>query len=188
MNLISLFITGLLTENIVLTKFLGICPFIGTSKKEETAFKMGIAVTSVITIASIITYFLYTFLLVPTDTTYLKTLMFILVIAALVQALEMIIKRYSKNLYKAFGIYLPLITTNCAVLGVTLLNINNGYNFIEMLIYSISSGLGFTLVIYLFSTIREYLDNKDVPESFKGAPIALITAGIMALIFARIAI
>lgn len=186
MSLISIFITSLLTENIVLTKFLGICPFVGTSKKEETAFKMGLAVTLVITLSSLITYLLYTYLLVPTDTDYLKTLMFILVIASLVQALEMLIKRYSKSLYKAFGIYLPLITTNCAVLGVTLLNISNGYNLIEMLVYSIGSGLGFTLVIYLFSTIREYLNNKDIPDSFKGAPIALITAGIMALIFARI--
>ena len=186
MNLISLFVTSILTENIVLTKFLGICPFVGTSKKEDTAFKMGIAVTIVVTLSSIITYLLYTYLLVPTDTTYLKTLMFILVIASLVQLLEIIIKRYSKNLYKAFGIYLPLITTNCAVLGVTLLNINNGFNFIQMLVYSIGSSLGFTLVIYLFSTIREYLDKKDVPKIFKGAPIAFITAGIMALIFGRI--
>lgn len=186
MNLINLFLTSFLTENIVLTKFLGICPFVGTSKKEDTAIKMGLAVTLVITLASIITYLLYTYLLVPTDSEYLKTVMFILVIASLVQALEMIIKRYSKTLYKAFGIYLPLITTNCAVLGVTLLNINNGYNFIEMLVYSVGSGLGFTLVIYLFSTIRVYLNNKDIPERFKGAPIGLITAGIMALIFGRI--
>ena len=186
MNLISLFITSILTENIVLTKFLGICPFVGTSKKEETAFKMGIAVTIVVTLSSIITYLLYTYLLVPTDTTYLKTLMFILVIASLVQLLEIVIKRYSKNLYKAFGIYLPLITTNCAVLGITLLNINNGFNFSEMLVYSIGSSIGFTLVIYLFSIIREYLAKKDVPKIFKGAPIAFITAGIMALIFGRI--
>jgi len=186
MNLISIFIAGLFTENILLTKFLGICPFVGTSKKEETAFKMGLAVTIVVTISSIITYLLYTYILVPTDTTYLKTLMFILVIASLVQLLEMIIKKYSKSLYLAFGIYLPLITTNCAVLGITLLNINNNYSFIGMLTYSISSGLGFTFVIYLFSTIREYLDNKPILKSFKGYPIALLTAGIMALIFGRI--
>lgn len=186
MNLINLFITSLLTENIVLTKFLGICPFVGTSKKEDTAFKMGLAVTIVVTLSSIITYLLYTYLLVPTDTTYLKTLMFILVIASLVQLLEMIIKRYSKNLYKSFGIYLPLITTNCAVLGITLLNINNGFNFIQMLVYSIGSSLGFTFVIYLFATIREYLNNKDIPASFRGAPIAFITAGIIALVFGRI--
>lgn len=186
MNLINLFITSILTENIVLTKFLGICPFVGTSKKEDTAFKMGLAVTIVVTLSSIITYLLYTYLLVPTDTTYLKTLMFILVIASLVQLLEMIIKRYSKNLYKSFGIYLPLITTNCAVLGITLLNINNGFNFIQMLVYSIGSSLGFTFVIYLFATIREYLNNKDIPDPFRGAPIAFITAGIMALVFGRI--
>ena len=188
MNLISLFIASILTENIILTKFLGICPFMGTSKKEDTAYKMGLAVTLVVTLSSIITYILYHTLLVPTDTTYLKTLMFILVIASLVQILEMLIKRYSKNLYKAFGIYLPLITTNCAVLGITLLNINNNFSFIEMLIYSIGSGLGFTFVIYLFSTMRQKLENSPVPRSFKGSPIALITAGIMALVFARIVI
>lgn len=184
MNLISLFITSILSENIVLTKFLGICPFVGTSKKEDTAFKMGLAVTIVVTLSSIITYLLYTYLLVPTETTYLKTLMFILVIASLVQLLEMIIKKYSKNLYKAFGIYLPLITTNCAVLGITLLNINNGFNFLEMLVYSVSSSLGFTLVIYIFSTIREKISKVDLGR-LNGVPIAFITAAIMTLIFAR---
>ena len=188
MNLISLFLTSIFTENIILTKFLGICPFIGTSKKEETAFKMGVSVTIVVTLSSIITYLLYHYLLVPTDTIYLKTLMFILVIAALVQMLEIIIKRYNKTLYEAFGIYLPLITTNCAVLGITLLNINNEYSFLETLVFSFGSSIGFTLVIYLFATIREYLDKKPIPESFKGAPIALITAGIMALLFMRVVI
>lgn len=188
MNLISLFITSIFTENIILTKFLGICPFMGTSKKEDTAYKMGIAVTIVITLSGIITYLLYHYLLEPTDTTYLKTLMFILVIASLVQMLEIILKRYNYNLYKAFGIYLPLITTNCAVLGITLLNINNDFNFIEMLTFSIGSSIGFTLVIYLFATIREYLDKKPIINSFKGAPIALITAGIMALLFMRVVI
>lgn len=186
MNLISIFITSILTENIILTKFLGICPFIGTSKKEETAIKMGLAVTFVVTISSIITYLLYYYVLIPTDTTYLKTIMFILVIASLVQFLELFIKRYSKGLYKAFGIYLPLITTNCAVLGITLLNINSDFKFLEMLVFSIGSSLGFTFVIYLFSTIREYLNTRNIPTSFKGYPIALITAGIMALIFSRI--
>lgn len=188
MNLISIFITSILTENIILTKFLGICPFMGTSKKEETAYKMGISVTLVVTLSSIITYLLYKYLLVPTETTYLKTLMFILVIASLVQMLEIIIKKHNPSLYKAFGIYLPLITTNCAVFGITLLNISNGYDFIEMLVFSIGSGIGFTLVIYLFASIREYLDKKPIPESFKGAPIALITAGIMALLFMRVII
>lgn len=188
MNLISLFVTSIFTENIILTKFLGICPFMGTSKKEETAYKMGISVMIVVTLSSIITYLLYKYLLVPTETTYLKTIMFILVIASLVQMLEIIIKKYNKNLYKAFGIYLPLITTNCAVLGITLLNISNDYNFIEMLVFSIGSSIGFTLVIYLFASIREYMDKKPIPESFKGAPIALITAGIMALLFMRVII
>lgn len=186
MNLISLFITGLLTENIILTRFLGICPVVGTSNKEKTAIGMGLAVTLVVTLSSIITYLLYTYLLVPNNTTYLRTIMFILVIASLVQLLEMILKRYSNALYKSLGIYLPLITTNCAVLGIVLLNINNEFNFIEMLVFSIGSSLGFTLVIYLFSTIREYMDNKPIAASFKGYPIALITAAIMALVFSRI--
>lgn len=188
MNLINLFITSILTENIVLTKFLGICPFMGTSKKTDTAFKMGLAVTIVVTLASIITYLLYNYVLVLNDATYLKTLMFILVIASLVQILEMLLKKYNKKLYKAFGIYLPLITTNCAVLGITLININNNFSFNEMLVYSIGSSIGFTLVIYLFSTIREYLNNGNVLKSFKGAPIALVTAGIMAMLFMRITI
>lgn len=188
MNLISLFITSLLTENIILTKFLGICPFMGVSKKEDTAFKMGIAVTLVVTLSSIITYILYHLVLIPNDATYLKTIMFILVIASLVQILEIVLKKYSNTLYKSFGIYLPLITTNCAVLGITLINVSNDFNFLEMLTYSIGSSLGFTLVIYIFSTIRERLESSPIIPRFKGAPIALITAGIMALVFARVVI
>ncbi len=185
MNLISLFITGLLTSNVVLSKFLGICPFIGTSNKEKNALYMGISVTLVIVISSTITYLMYTYILVPTDTVYLKTIMFILVIASMVQLLEILLKRFMSKVYKTLGLYLPLITTNCAVLGVTLLNISNGYNFTEMLVYSISASLGFTLVIYIFSTIRERIENSDIPESFKGTPIALITAAIIALVFSR---
>lgn len=185
MNLISLFVTGLLTSNVVLNKFLGICPFIGTSRKTKNAIDMGLSVMLVIVLSSIITYLIYNYILVPTDTVYLKTVMFILVIASMVQLLEIILKKYFTKIYKALGLYLPLITTNCAVLGVTLLNINNDYNFIEMLVYSFSSSLGFTLVIYIFSTIRERLDNSNVKESFKGTPIALIVAAIMALIFSR---
>lgn len=185
MNLISLFVMSFLTENIVLTKFLGICPFVGTSSKEKSAFGMGIAVTLVITLSSIITYFLYYYVLVPTDTIYLKTLSFVLVVACMVQMLEMIIKKKNLKLYQNLGIYLPLITTNCAVLGVLLLNITNQYSFLEMLAYSVGSSLGFTFVIYIFSTIRENLERRDVPKDFKGYPIALITASIMALLFSR---
>lgn len=185
MNLISIFITSLLTENIVLTKFLGICPFVGTSNKEKSALGMGLAVTLVVTLSSIITYLIYYYILIPTNTVYLQTIFFILVIAALVQLLEMLLKKYLPVLYKNLGIYLPLITTNCAVLGITLLNINSGYNFLQMLSFSIGSSLGFTLVIYIFSTIREYMDTKDIPTSFKGYPIAFITAAIMAMIFSR---
>lgn len=185
MNLINLFITSILTENIVLTKFLGICPFIGTSKKRKNAISMGLSVMLVITLSSIITYLLYHYLLVPTKTEYLKTILFVLVIASLVQLLEIILKRYMKPIYDMLGIYLPLITTNCAVLGIVLLNITNDYNFIEMIVYSISSSLGFTLVIYLFSSIREKIDNAPILKPLKGYPIALITAAIMALLFSR---
>lgn len=185
MNLISLFIISLLSGNIVLTKFLGICPFVGTSKSEKNAIGMGISVTIVVTISSIITYLLYHFVLVPTDTTYLRTVMFILVIASMVQILEMILKQYFPKLHKSLGLYLPLITTNCAVLGIALLNINNNFTFLEAIVFSVGSSLGFTLVIYIFSTIREYLETRNVPKSFKGYPIAFITAAIMALIFGR---
>ena len=185
MNLISLFIASFLTENIVLTKFLGICPFIGTSNKEKNALMMGLAVTGVVTISSLITYCLYYYVLLPTNTEYLKTIVFILVIASMVQIVEIIIRNNFKKLHEALGIYLPLITTNCAVLGTVLLNINNHFTLIEALIFSFGSGLGFTLVIYIFSTIRARLETSAVPESFKGTPIALITAAIMALIFGR---
>lgn len=185
LSLSSIFITSLLTSNIVLTKFLGICPFIGTSSKEKNAIGMGLSVMTVVTIASILTYLMYTYILVPTDTTYLRTILFILVIASLVQITEMILKKYVPALHKALGLYLPLITTNCAVLGITLLNINNHYNFIEVLVFSIGSSLGFTMVIYVFSTIRERIESAKVPKSFRGYPIALITAAIMALLFSR---
>lgn len=185
MNLISLFIMSILAENIVLMKFLGICPFVGTSSKEKSAFGMGCAVTIVVTLSSIITYFLYYYVLEPTNTTYLKTLAFVLVVACMVQMIEMLIKRWYPMLYKSLGIYLPLITTNCSVLGILLLNISNHYSFIEMLVYSIGSSIGFTLVIYVFSSIREKLERRCVPCCFKGYPIALITASIMALLFSR---
>ena len=185
MNLISIVTSALLTENVVLTKFLGICPFMGVSTKRKNAISMGLSVMLVVTLSSIITWTLYHFLLVPTKTEYLKTVLFVLVIASLVQLLEIILKRYFKQIHDMLGLYLPLITTNCAVLGIVLLNINNDYNFIEMLTYSICSSLGFTLVIYIFSSMREKINNSDVPTPFKGHPIALITAAIMALLFSR---
>lgn len=185
MNLISLFTMSILSGNIVLSKFLGICPFMGTSKNENNAINMGLSVTLVVTISSVITYFLYHYVLVPTNTTYLKTIMFVLIIACIVQGFEIIIKNTNKKLYDSLGIYLPLITTNCAVLGIVLLNITNDYNLIETLTFSIGSSIGFTLVIYVFASIRERLDTCNVPTSFKGIPIAFITASIMALIFTR---
>ena len=185
MTLINLFVTSLLTQNIVLNKFLGICPFMGTSKSEKNALHMGLSVTFVITLSSVITYLLYNFVLVPTNTEYLKTIMFILVISSVVQILDIVLKKYFKSIHKTLGLYLPLITTNCAVLGITLLNITNEYNMLEVLVYSIGSSLGFTLVIYVFSTIRERLEQTNIPESFKGTPIALITAFIMSLLFMR---
>ena len=185
MDLINLFITGLLTENVILYKFLGICPFIGTSNKEKNAVYMGLSVTLVTTLSSIITYLLYHYVLIPTKSEYLVTIIFILVISALVQILELVLKKLFPIIHKTLGLYLPLITTNCAVLGVTLLNINNNFNFLEVLTFSIASSLGFTLVIYIFSTIRKRIDKCDVPDRFKGVPIALITAFIMALIFKR---
>lgn len=183
MNLISLFITSILTENIVLTKFLGLCPFFGNSNKEKTAISMGICVTIITTLASIITYFIYNFVLVPTKTEYLKTLMSILVIASLVQLLILIVKNKYKKLYISLGIYLSLITTNCAVMGVSLLGINNSYTLLETFVYSLGSSIGFMIVIYVFSTMRERL--KNVPKAFEGIPIAFIIAAIMALIFER---
>lgn len=185
MSLISLFLTSILTGNIVLTKFLGICSFIGTSNNKKNAYMMGLSVSIIVTISSVITYLLYHYILVPTDTTYLKTMVFILVIASMVQIAEIVIKNKFKNLYEDLGIYLPLITTNCAVLGIVLLNINNNYSLVQTLIFSIGSSIGFTLVIYVFSTIRERLETANIPKPFKGIPIALITAAIMSLLFTR---
>ncbi|MGB4985795.1 MAG: RnfABCDGE type electron transport complex subunit A [Erysipelotrichaceae bacterium] len=181
MDLVSLFISAFLINNIVLSKFLGMCPFMGVSKKSESAIGMGAAVTFVIVGSSIITYGLYHYVLVPNGLEFMYLISFILVIASFVQFVEMIIKYYTPSLYKTLGIYLPLITTNCTVLFVAKENINQGFNFLEMLTYSFAVPLGFTLVIYLFSTIREKMESNDIPTSFKGNPIALIVAAIMAL-------
>ena len=164
-------------------RFLGMCPFMGVSKKSSSAIGMGAAVTFVIVAASLVTYGLYYMVLDPLNLQYMDLITFILVIAALVQLVEMIIKKLSPSLYKALGVYLPLITTNCVVLNVTLNNITSGYNFAEMLTYSIAIPVGFTMVLYIFSTIRERLDACDTPLSWKGNPIALIVAAIMALAF-----
>ena len=188
MNLISLFVMSVLTQNIVLSKFLGLCPFMGASNKEKKALGMGAAVSIVVILSSIITYLLYYFILVPSQVTYLKTIVFILVIASMVQIMELLLKHFLPKLHQALGIYLPLITTNCAVLGVMLLSINQNYHFLEMLVYSLGSSLGFTLVIYIFSTIQEYMEKKPIPAPFKGYPIAFITAAIMSLLFGRFVI
>ena len=184
MSLFALFISLMLINNVVLSKFLAICPLLGVSKKSDAALSMGIAVTFVIVISSIITYFLYYVVLEPLGIAYMDLITFILVIASLVQLVEMILKKFSPALYKALGVYLPLITTNCAVLGTALDNISGGYSFIESVVAGFAVPLGFTLVIYVFATIRERLDIYDVPEAFKGVPIALITAGVMACAFA----
>lgn len=185
MNLVSLFITSILANNLILTKFLGICPFFGVSRKERGAIGIGFAIIIVVTLSSLVTYALYYYVLVPSNTEYLKTLVFIFVIAAFVQILEMIMKKFFKSLHKLMGIYLPLITTNCAVLGVILLNIQNDYTIFEVLAYSLGSSIGYMLVIYIFSTIREKMEKSPIISSFKGLPIAFITAFIMALVFAR---
>lgn len=182
-NLFVMLITFVFINNVVLNQFLGMCPFMGVSKKSSSAIGMGAAVTFVIVAASIVTYALYYNVLVPLKLEYMDLITFILVIAALVQLVEMIIKKTSPSLYKALGVYLPLITTNCVVLNVTLNNISAGYDFVEMLTYSIAIPLGFTMVLYIFSTIRERLDAADTPLSWRGNPIALIVAAIMALAF-----
>lgn len=182
-GLVAIFLASILTENYILSKFLGICPFLGVSKKVNTAVGMSVAVTFVMVLSTAVTWPIYTYLLVPNDLAYLQTIVFILIIAALVQLVEIVLRKYIPSLYNALGIYLPLITTNCAVLGVVLLNVQNDYNFIESVVYGITGGLGFLLAIYLFSTVRERLEFADYPKAFEGFPIALITAGLIALAF-----
>ena len=181
--LVGIFLAAILTENYILNKFLGICPFLGVSKKLNTAFGMSCAVTVVMVIATAVTWPVYTYVLVPLNLDYLQTVVFILIIAALVQLLETVMHKYMPPLYNALGIYLPLITTNCAVLGVALLNIQDGYNFVESLVYGITGGIGFTVAILLFSSVRERLEDCDCPKAFRGFPIALLAAGLLALSF-----
>ena len=166
-----------------MVKFLGICPFMGVSKKTDTAVGMGIAVIFVMALASAATWAVNEFLLVSLGLEYMQTVVFILVIAALVQFVEMFLQKAMPSLYQALGIYLPLITTNCAVLGVALLNVQNSYTFIEAVVYGITGGIGFTLAIVLFSSIRQRLEDCDCPKAFKGFPLALIAAGLLALSF-----
>ena len=187
MELFSLFIGLTFVNNVVLSKFYAVCPLLGVSKKSENALNMGYAVTFVIVVASAVTWCLYNYVLVPLELKYLDLITFILVIASLVQFVEMFLKKTSPAIYKAMGVYLPLITTNCAVLGVALDNISAGYNLVEAIVAGLAVSVGFTVVIYVFATIREKLEIADVPESFKGVPIALITVGIMACAIAGIA-
>ncbi|TDQ59113.1 electron transport complex protein RnfA [Mesocricetibacter intestinalis] len=180
---ILLIISTALINNFVLVKFLGLCPFMGVSKKVETAIGMGLATTFVMTVTSLCVYLIDQYLLKPFDATFLRTLIFILAIAVVVQFTEMVIKKVSPVLYRLLGIFLPLITTNCAVLGVALLNINLAHNLIQSILYGFSAALGFALVLILFSSLRERLAAADTPLPFRGTPIALITAGLMSLAF-----
>ena len=182
-ELLAITLGAILANNFSFSQFLGICPFLGVSKKVDTAVGMGIAVTFVMGLASAITWLVNTFILIPFDLGYMQTVAFILVIASLVQFIEMFLQKSMPSLYTALGVYLPLITTNCAVLGVALLNIQNNYNFISSVVYGITGGLGFLLAIVLFASIRERLVFADYPKSFEGFPIALVTAGLMALAF-----
>ena len=181
-SLLAISLGAILTNNFIFAQFLGICPFLGVSKKSDTAIGMGLAVTFVMGIASAFCFGVNK-LLIALDLGYMQTVAFILVIAGLVQFIEMFLKKSMPSLYTALGVYLPLITTNCAVLGVVLLNVQNDYTFIASVVYGITGGLGFLLAIYLFSTIRERVQFADYPKCFEGFPIALITAGLIALAF-----
>ena len=183
MNLMYILVTSVLVENVVLAKFLGCCPFLGVSKKLDSAVGMSSAVIFVMLMATAVTWPIYTYLLAPNGLDYLQTIVFILVIAALVQMVEFILKKYMKSLYKALGVYLPLITTNCAVLGCTLLNLENHYNFLESLVNALGSGLGFMLAMVLFAGVRSKMESVEFPKSFQGIPITLIAASIVSMSF-----
>ena len=182
-QIIGIIIAAILSENFILVKFYGICPFMGVSKKIDTALGMGMAVTFVMALASAATWAVNEFLLVPFDLQYMQTVAFILVIASIVQVVEMFLKKSVPALYKALGIFLPLITTNCAVLGVALVNVQAGYDFLQSVINGAAGGIGFTIAIVLFASIRERVDKTDCPRAFKGVPITLIAAGLLALAF-----
>ena len=181
--LVALSLNAILIENFIFSKFLGICPFLGVSKKTNTAVGMGLAVIFTMTLASALTYVVYRSILVPAELEYLTTIAFIIVIASLVQFIEMFLQKSLPALYSALGIYLPLITTNCAVLGVALLNITNEYNFLFSVVYGFMAGVGFLLAIVLLSLVRERIEYCDIPEPFRGFPIALIASGLLSIAF-----
>ncbi len=182
-GLISIFLTMILTQNFILAKFLGICPFLGVSKKVNTALGMSLAVIFVMALSTAVTYPINKYLLVANNLEYLQTIVFILVIAALVQMVEIILKKYMPALYNSLGIYLPLITTNCAVLGVVTLNIDNGYNFLESLVCSIGGGVGFLVAMIMFAGVRSRLESCDIPKFLQGLPITLVAASLVSLSF-----
>ncbi len=183
MEYLSIIIGAILVNNIVLAQFLGICPFLGVSQRLSTATGMGFAVMFVMTIATVVTFFIQHLILIPLEIEFLRTVAFILVIASLVQMVELIIKKVSQPLYQSLGVYLPLITTNCAVLGVAILVVQKDFNFLEMLVYAIATAIGFMLALTIFAGIRERMKLYDIPEAMKGAPISLITAGMLSLAF-----
>ena len=182
-SLLGILLSAILTENFILVKFYGICPFMGVSKKTDTALGMGMAVTFVMGIASAAAWAVDNYVLIPLELEYMQTVAFILVIAAIVQVVEMFLKKSVPALYQALGVYLPLITTNCAVLGAALVNVQKGYDFLQSVVYGVTGGLGFTLAIVLFASIRERLEDAESPKSFEGLPLALISAGLLALAF-----
>lgn len=182
-ELLIILIGSALVNNVVLSQFLGLCSFVGVSTRINIAAGMGAAVIFVITIASAVSNLIYNFILVPADLTYMQTIVFILVIAALVQLVEMFLKKYSKGLYSALGVYLPLITTNCAVLGVALINVQKDYGFVASVVNGFGTAVGYTIAIIILAGIREKMENNDIPFSFKGSPIVLVTAGLMAIAF-----
>lgn len=182
-ELMLIIVGSALVNNVVLSQFLGLCPFLGVSKKTETAAGMGGAVIFVITLSSFVTSVIYQFILVPTHMEYLQTIVFILIIAALVQFVEMFLKKAMPSLYQALGVYLPLITTNCAVLGVALINVQKDYNILQGTVNGFATAVGFTLSIIVMAGIREKIEYNDIPESFRGFPIVLITSGLMAIAF-----
>lgn len=182
-DLLVILVSSSIISNVVLSQFLGLCPFLGVSKKVNTAAGMGMALVFVITLASAVSGLIYQFILEPFDLTYLQTIIFILVIAALVQFVEMILKKYMKSLYEALGVYLPLITTNCAVLGVALTNVQKKYSLLSGIVNGFATAVGFTVAIVILAGIREKMEYNDVPKAFQGMPIVLITAGLMAIAF-----
>ncbi len=183
LSLVALMISASLVNNVVLSQFLGLCPFLGVSKKTDTALGMGGACIFVITLASLVCSIIYKFILNPLDLSYLKTIVFILVIAMLVQFVEMILKKYIVSLYQALGVYLPLITTNCAVLGVALNNVTDGYTILESVVCGFATAVGFTIAIVILAGLREKLEYNDIPAPFKGMPLVLLTSGLMAIAF-----